>query len=380
MKKIVIILTLSVILIGCGKSLIFRNSLINQPSYEQFGNVPQRNFFYPFAISDSLKEIWRADGYGSNSNTSVTVYSEIVFSPELAGNIVGFNSQDGRELGAKKERGEIAHAAVIDRMRLIFGITEIKETFGTLYFYDFIKGINIKEIEIEGGVSNELIKLEDGIIIVSDHGEVIKFDFLGSEIWRTKTNALTISDPASNGTYTVFGNSDGEIIAINNANGKIKYQIKKNIPFESGVIILEDKFFLANNNGEIFCFDIESGLQIWTFNSQVKIVMTPILDDEKIYFGNLNGNYFALDKSNGNMIWKYQTSGVFNASGIVFDNLLIQPDLNRSLLLIDKSNGEIVKKINYDQKVKMSPVFYNGIIYVGIDRGEIIAYKPEIKK
>ena len=380
MKRIITILIFILIAVGCSKSLIFRSELINQKSYDQFGNTPQRNFYYPISISDSLVELWRTSGYGSNTNTSVTIYSDILFSPELAGNIVGFNLLNGNEVGAKKEKGEIAHAVVVDRMRIIFCINEAKGNYGRLFFYDFIKGETIKVIEVFGGSSNELIKLNDGIIALSDFGEVVKYDFLGNVIWNTKTKSLTLTDPASNGNMTYFANSKNQVIAVFNSDGKIVFQKEFEHPFESGISIFDEKIYLADNKGKMFCLDEKTGEEIWKFSSSAKVIMTPILDDKNIYFGNLNGDYYSLSKYDGSLNWHTQSNGMFNATGLVFENYLLQPDVNKSLLIINKSNGVIKNRVSYEQRVRMSPVFYRDMIFVGIDHGEIIAYRPEFLK
>jgi len=378
MRRLISIFILSVLLISCSKNLIFRDILINQNEYDQFGNIPQRNFYYPIAISDSLEEIWQSGGYGSNTNTSITIYSDILFSPELAGNIVGFNLENGKELGVKKSSGQISHSAVVDRMRIIYCVNQIKENYGLLYFYDFIKGEIINSIKINSGISNELIKLKDGIIVVSDYGEVIKFNFLGSEIWSTKTKTLTLTDPASDEKDIFIANSNGEIISINNETGNINYRKKINSVFESGIIIKEKKLFLGDNQGTLFCLNSVNGDIVWSFDSNYKIVMTPILDDSNLYFGNLNGDYYSINYTTGKVNWQFNSGGLFNTSGLVFKNLIIQPDLNKKLLIINKNDGKIIRSKTYNEKVKMSPVFYDNKIYVGIDRGEIMAYKPEI--
>jgi outer membrane protein assembly factor BamB len=378
MKRLISIFALSLLIISCSKNLIFKDTLINQNEYDQFGNIPQRNFYYPISISDSLQEIWQSSGYGSNTNTSITIYADILFSPELAGNVVGFNLDNGKELGARKSSGQISHSAVVDRMRIIYCVNQIKENYGILYFYDFIKGEIINSIRINGGISNELIKLKDGIIAVTDFGEVIKYNFLGSELWNTKTKAITLSDPASDEKDTFIANSNGEIISIDNETGKINYRKEFNSVFESGIIIKDKKLFLGNNEGILFCLNSENGDIIWSFDSNNKIVMTPILDDRNIYFGNLNGDFYSINYSSGKINWQFNSGGLFNASGLVFNNLIIQPDLNKKLLIINKQDGKIIRSKNYNEKVKMSPVFYDNKIYVGVDRGEIVAYKLEI--
>ena len=126
------------------------------------------------------------------------------------------------------------------------------------------------------------------------------------------------------------------------------------------------------------CLNSENGDIIWSFDSNNKIVMTPILDDRNIYFGNLNGDFYSINYSSGKINWQFNSGGLFNASGLVFNNLIIQPDLNKKLLIINKQDGKIIRSKNYNEKVKMSPVFYDNKIYVGVDRGEIVAYKLEI--
>jgi len=79
-------------------------------------------------------------------------------------------------------------------------------------------------------------------------------------------------------------------------------------------------------------------------------------------------------------LWKIETGGIINTTPVLFKNYLVQPDLNRKIYFIDINSGEIAKTYDFEKRVKLSPVYYDGILYLGADKGIINAYQVSIKE
>jgi hypothetical protein len=47
--------------------------------------------------------------------------------------------------------------------------------------------------------------------------------------------------------------------------------------------------------------------------------------------------------------------------------------------MINKSTGTLENKITYENRVRTAPVYFNGKIYVGVDKSNIYSYKVEEK-
>ena len=238
-----------------------------------------------------------------------------------------------------------------------------------------IGGKILDESKIEGGVHNEMLKLSDGIVVLSDNGELIKYNLIGRREWSTLTKVNSSSSPASNGTLILIANEHGEMIAISAADGEIKYRKKITSSIEGDISIDGLNAYFGDNLGTLFSVSVADGSINWKYDTKSKILSSPVNDAFKIIIGNLAGDVFSLNKSDGKLIWKTSTMGVINTTPLLLENYLIQPDLNKKVLFIDTQTGKIHKTYEFERRVKLSPVLYDGILYLGADKGIINAYK-----
>lgn len=348
---------------------------LGQPGYFMYGKVPERKFFENVTINDSLQLIWSAETVGSQGNTSVVIYNDLLFVGDLSGRVYVFDRATGKLLGYEKYSGSIPIAPVINNLRMFFVVNDFNEKYSTLNNFDFLGGKILSASKIFGSVQNEMLKLNDGIVVLSDQGELIKFNLAGLRRWSAATKLTTKSSPASNGELILFGNDKGELIAISAMNGKIIYRTKLSAGIEGNVCIDNAAAYIGANDGKLFSVKISDGKVNWYFDTNDKIVTAPVYNKNQIFVGNLAGKIFCLNKADGKLIWKTQTHGVLNATPWLFKNYLVQPDLNRKVYFINTQTGKIERRYEFERRVKLSPVFYDGILYLGVDRGIINAYK-----
>lgn len=102
--------------------------------------------------------------------------------------------------------------------------------------------------------------------------------------------------------------------------------------------------------------------------------MAPSAVNDKIYFGNLAGELFCLNNT-GTLLWKISTGGVLNATPFATGNFLVVPDMNKKFYFVDVNSGKIEKTYNVDGRIRLSPVIFRNILFIGYDRGELQAYE-----
>ena len=346
----------------------------NEPGYFMFGKVPERYFYENISINKEMKLKWTEETSGSQSNTSIVIYKDVLFVTDLSGKIYAYDRETGKQLGYEKYSGSIPVAPVINNLRMFLILNDLNERYSTLKIFDFINGKILSESKITGSVQNEMLKLNDGIIVLSDSGELIKYNLVGTREWNTVTKVNSKSSPASNGELILFGNENGELIAAYAKNGEIKYRSKLSDGIEGDICIDDGEAYFGDNAGKLFSVKVNDGKINWQFNSKHKILVTPVYDKSKIIFGNLTGDIYCLNNEDGRLIWKASTGGVINTTPLLFKNYLIQPDVNKKVYLINIQSGKIEKTYEFEKRVKLSPVYYNGILYLGADKGIINAY------
>ncbi len=373
--KIILFLVLIVLIQSCSHDLVIKNYFADESGIHMFGKTPQRNFYEDIIISDSLEFLWKSETYGSQSNTSVITYNDYVFVNDLSGRIYGFNIYSGKLCGYYKYSSSISIAPVINKLRIYFIVNLKSENYSLFVMKDITTGKTLNEVKINGSVNNEMIKLKDGIVILTNNGELIKFNFAGMKIWSIETYKSTNSTLASNENIIVFGNKNGELFIVSAKTGEILFSQKVSDCALESLSIDGEHIYFTNNKGGLYSFDLQSNKVIWTFDSKTRIVTVPVYNNENIFIGNLSGKIISINKIEGSVNWILNTGGLINATPLLLRNYLIQPDFNKKIYLIDLIRGKIIKTIEFESRVKLSPVYYKGILFFGIDRGQILAYK-----
>lgn len=375
MKKLCLILFAGLLLASCSKLILLEGIPGNPNSYEQFGGSSQRNFNHPINVSDSLEFVWDASTIGSYNNTGLSAIDRYLFVPTLVGRIYCLDANTGLEIGVEKENGEVPIAPVVYRKRFFY-LNNISESEKSeVIYYDFLRANIISRIELEEAVENEMVKTDEGILIITNGGKLLKINYIGQVDYEVDTKVQTFFDPAGDSSNIFWANQEGEIISARISDGRLNYRKKISNGFESGAIIENGKVYLGDNDGMFFCIDLITGEVVWEFLTSGKIKSVPSLDEKFVYIGNLNGMLYSIEKRNGKLNWETISDGLYNTPPLLFNNILVQVNQKNKVEIKSKKNGTSLRQIEFRGRVKMTPVYYNNMIYFGVDKGEIHAYK-----
>lgn len=374
-KNILIIGFMIIFIFGCGKSLIKITAKLDSDPYPMFGRTSARNFYVPVTVSDSLLLYWENDVHGNFTNSSVTIYDEYVFTSDLGGRIYVFDINDGSKVGMLKSKDAIYSAPLIFKSVVVYAVAEEKYNLTEIIIYNFKTGKEVFYEEIYSRVLSEMIALEDGIIFLTESGRINRYDLSGKSIWQTETDAATRCSPSLKNGIIIFGNDDGEVITVDLEDGEIINRKSVGGIFTGTPTIDDSIAYMSNNNGMIYALDLKSIEIIWQHDTHARILMSPAVDDKNVIIGNLSGSLFSLNKFNGKPNWKQQYKGVFQATPLLTNYRIIIPNLFRSLYIIDKSTGIPNKIYLLEGRAKLSPVYFDGILFIGFDRGILRAYE-----
>lgn len=375
LKKILLFISSLAFIWSCSTPLILKYPEIDQDGILSFGRTAQRNFYYDESITEFLKLIWSAETNGSQPNSSVLVSGNFLIVSDLSGRIYSFDRTSGKLIGYEKYNGAISVAPVINNLRLYFAINEKNEDYTTIIMFDFVNNKILQEDRIHGAVTNEMIRMDDGIVIVTDRGEVIKYTFTLTRTWTAQLKTTVKSNPAANDQLIAVGTMKGELILLDKKDGKTEFRRQFDSPIESGFTFDNQNLYFGDHSGKLYSFDSQSKEINWTYETDSKIIAAPVFDNEKIIIGNLRGKIFGLNKNTGKKIWIADTKGLINTTPLLTNTILVQPDYNKKVHMINPSLGLVIKTYEFDRRVKLTPVLYDGILFLGTDRGQIHAYQ-----
>ena len=372
--KILSFILILVLINACTQPIALKRVRIDFDGVTSFGNSLERNFYIPKNIGDSLKLKWKVDAHGSFPKTQVSVYNEYVFAPDQSGRLYAFNRETGLIEGYEVFKGETPAGLVIETNKAIFIHNNEEKTYFSLIYFNFVFSKVHDRIDISGKAVNELIKLDDGIIILTEQGTAYKYDFIGNQVWKYESEEYTLSSPASNGEIIIWGTAKGNLICINK-DGKLIYKQKLGNRFEAGVTLNNNEGFITDSNGDVFSFNIKDGSKIWKYKTGKGFRNVPVHNGSNIFVSNLGGGIYCLDYKTGKEIWKNESTAIYSSTPLLFNDYLVQPDMQGLLYFVNTKNGAIDKVIEYPQRIKTAPTFFDNTLYIGIDWGVLYAYE-----
>lgn len=373
-KFFISLFVITVALSGCAKPLILVNFVSNYGDFNRITSGGQKSFYIDRSLGDSLKLLWKEKTHGGYGNIFLKAYKDILFVPDLSGIITAFNFKTGKELGVIKNNGEIRATPILYKTTLIFFVNNLNENYGTLHFYNLTNAWDYK-VKIPSGSESELLGTKKNIFVLAKNGILYKFNYQRKKLWQTNATGLTFCSPTFGGNHIFFGNQNGELISVDNNTGKIVYRHKIAEGFEGGTTYLNGSVFLGDQNGIVYRISADQGTVVWKLNTGSKINNFITYHNKQIFAGNLAGKLYSLNMDTGKINWTSNLGGVINATPLIFNNYILQPNLDKNTYLIDINNGKVKQTIKFDNKCRTTPAYYNGMLYFGIDNGEIYAYK-----
>lgn len=379
LKKILYILLFIpflVIFSGCAKSVIKIISQKDDSPVSQFAEVPERNFFIPVTLSDNIRLLWENDVHGSFNNSSFLFYDSTVIIHDLGGRIHAYNMHTGKQTGVLKYKGAVFSTPLIFGFNIVTALVLNNENKTELIFYDFFNGKELKLIEIEGKVTNQMLRIGDDLILITENGIVKRINSKGSEIWSKQLNSFIHSSPAYSDGKIYFGNDAGEFIALDFESSEIILKKRIGDSFNSGVTIKNSLGYISDDKGTLYAINLKDASIKWSYETRARILMNAALDVENVFIANLAGSIFAINKNSGELVWTRNYNGeVFNSTPLITNNRVIISSLFKSVMILDKSNGEIKKEIELDNRAKLTPAIRHNILFIGYDNGNVRAYE-----
>jgi polyvinyl alcohol dehydrogenase (cytochrome) len=123
----------------------------------------------------------------------------------------------------------------------------------------------------------------------------------------------------------------------------------------------------------------------WIFEAGGDVSSQPIVVNGVVYFGSWDGKEYAVEAATGKKIWEFEDKPSNSSrSGAAFgDGTLFYGDIGGRLYALDAKTGALKWKIKIDVHrdvvATSSPIYYNGVLYIGVashEEGAVLKYGP----
>ena len=215
--------------------------------------------------------------------------------------------------------------------------------------------------------------------------------------WKFQTGDRIVSSPVFEDGVIYFGSDDGNVYAVNAADGRQRWKRKTGGPVASTPAIAGAMLYVGSYDGRLYALDTNTGAMRWKFTTggerrfeakglhglQPKhqtiadpfdvYLSSPVVTAGTVYFGSGDGNVYALDALSGDLKWKFQTGNVVHASPAYADGVVFFGSWDSYFYAVDASTGKEKWRfhggedpvIHNQVGFQSSPAVVNGVVYTG---------------
>ena len=207
--------------------------------------------------------------------------------------------------------------------------------------------------------------LADLIIAADAYGTVAAYDrFTGKRRWSTRIEAtdegfgfgfgpkrdaafVTAGVAAGEG-IAVVGTANGEVVALDAANGRLLWRVAISSEAEGRPAIGDGLVYVCATDGRLTALDVLSGKARWNHDSQVPVLTlrgggVVRYEDGVVYAPFANGKLVAIDGEDGEILWEHRMSLSQGRSEL---DRIIDVDSGATVL------GRFIYSVNYNGNLK----------------------------
>jgi outer membrane protein assembly factor BamB len=213
----------------------------------------------------------------------------------------------------------------------------------------------------------------------------------GYLIWSRRLGQLSASSPAATANtlyvtilYSGHPKSPGRIIALNSANGAVRWWHALPSGSESSPLIDNGRVFFGSQNGTVYALNDRTGARIWSYRAASAVKASPSLSGGVLYFGDYSGRLQAISERTGRRLWVTKSEGALLGSGnfystaaVVYGRVFLGNTDGR-IYAYDASTGHLDWAVQTGAYVYASPAVTNApglgpTIYIGSYNGTFYA-------
>lgn len=192
-----------------------------------------------------------------------------------------------------------------------------------------------------------------------------------TKTWIYHAPANVVLTPATDGKLVIFGNSIGEVQALDLLNGSEKWTFKTKGAIYSSPIISDSIVVLGSGDGSVYALQTNTGKQIWKFKTRAAVLGSPVVENDIVYIGGSDHHFRAIHLKTGKQLWSYNNvAGPIVGKPLLYEGKVIFGSWGKHLYALNQENGDLLWKWNNGHPNRMfspamcTPVAHDGIVYV----------------
>jgi len=181
-----------------------------------------------------------------------------------------------------------------------------------------------------------------------------------------------------------FGSSDGNLYAVDAANGSLRWKFRTGDVVHATPAIAGGTVYIGSWDSFFYALDAATGKEKWRFktgedpdvHNQVGIQSSAAVMDGIVYFGCRDSNFYALDAATGDKKWAFNNKGswVVGSPAVKDGKVYFATSDSGMFYAVDAKTG--ARAFSWESKkwpMFSSPSIAGSTLYIGTDSGKLVA-------
>ncbi|MEZ5492492.1 MAG: outer membrane protein assembly factor BamB [Gammaproteobacteria bacterium] len=244
----------------------------------------------------------------------------------------------------------------------------------------------------QGGLYNKLVPAVDGdrIFVASEDGEVMAINIADGELlWRVRTRETITGGVGADNGLVMLGTEDAEVIVFDQADGSERWRAPVTSEVLSPPRSNGDVVVLQTVDDKLIALDAESGERRWIYEANLPVLTlrgtsTPVFVAGAVVAGFSNGTLVAVNAADGIWRWeervavpqgRYDIDRVIDVDGdlLVDNNVVLATSYQGNVMGFDAQTGRIVWGMEASSYHGLAQGFGN--LYLCDDRSHLVAIR-----
>lgn len=255
--------------------------------------------------------------------------------------------------------------------------------FNNIGAYRRDNGELIWKFSLDSGVEGGAIIDSDRLYFGSGDGKfyALRADS-GTLLWSYEVGSQVLAAPVLNGNLICFLASNNSFHCLDALTGNQNWGYSRvdssHFSIRGGTtpVVYRERLYFGSNDGYLVCLDRLKGSLIWELpindNKRFRDVdASPVIDSGRLYISSFDNALYSINPDDGKIFWKLDEGGYFPVT--IVGNQLFYATTTGKLMALDKMSGQVHWTVNLKESLATRPIFYRGLLIVGLSDGPLLA-------
>ncbi len=191
--------------------------------------------------------------------------------------------------------------------------------------------------------------------------------------WTYSAADAVDSSAAIVGDTVYIGSHSGELLALDVADGKLKWSYKTKEPIgESSPAVSDGLVFVGDLGGTFHAVKAADGTAAWTYKTQSEIKSSPVVVGDRVLIGSYDSSLYALSKKDGKLLWKLDTQNFVHGTPAIDGEVAYLAGCDEIFRAIRLSDGQPVYTVPIEAYTGASVTVGAGRVFFGTFNNEVV--------